>query len=49
MYLMFKDTTRPGASSLPDEIYGSTSVLDASLLASLKAPNHNPTKTAVSM
>lgn len=49
VYLMFKDTTRPGGSSLPDEIYGSTSVLDAGLVASLKSPNHNPTQAPVSM
>jgi hypothetical protein len=28
VYTMFKDATRPSESVLPDEIYGSTAVLD---------------------
>lgn len=49
MFLIFKDTTRPGDSAMPDEIYGTTKVLDAALRASLKAPNHAPTSAVVAM
>ena len=34
-YMMFKDTTRPNESALPDEIYGTTENLDTKLKKSL--------------
>ena len=40
--LIFKDNTRPGDTALPDELYGSTGLLDQQLKQSLHTPG-NPT------
>jgi hypothetical protein len=40
MWLMFKDRTRPGVTSMPDEVYASTDVLDTALKNSLAKPGH---------
>jgi hypothetical protein len=46
MFLMFKDSTRPNESALPDEIYAQTTVLDQQLRQSLNIQNHPPTAAA---
>ena len=40
MQLMFKDTTRPGESSMPDEIYGTTPSMTNALQTSYQNKNH---------
>lgn len=40
MWLIFKDRTRPGVTSMPDEIYGTSDVLDQALKGSLAKPGH---------
>lgn len=47
MFLAFKDDTKPGRSSIPDEIYGQTDVLDKKLIQSLKIPPHKPENAPV--
>lgn len=47
--LMFKDQTRPGESSVPDEIYGFTNLLDSSLQANLANPSHPLTNITFQM
>jgi|DEB0MinimDraft_12_1074336.scaffolds.fasta_scaffold39510_2 hypothetical protein len=46
---MFKDATRPGESSLPDEIYGATGKVQQNLMASYRDPNHHTEKIGFNM